>query len=116
MAIFQRAYDTLRTLDGSIGDYVFVGMIVNPYPEDDEWHEEDEDYIEFYFHNKVNDGLRTVIIPCSKNYARKLKWVSDCICKESTWYSFGICDDGYSKVNFDYWMQMGAFEGYTEGE
>ena len=112
--VLQRAYDTLRTLDGSIGDYIFVGMSVDPYYYDDEWH--NEDYIEFHFHNKVNDALRTVIVPCSNHTARAVNWISNCPCKESTWNTFGICDDGYSKVNFDYWMQMGALEGYSEGE
>lgn len=112
--ILQKAYDDLKKLYGDIGDYVFVGLIVDPYPEDDEWHE--EDYIEFHFHNKIEDSLYTVIIPCRKRHAKKIFGVSDNICKESTWRTFGICDDGYSKVNFDYWMQVGGLDGYREGE
>lgn len=112
--VFQRVYDNLRTLDGSIGDYIFVGMIADPYYFDDEWH--NEDYVEFHFRNKVNNSLRTVIIPCSKYYATKVHDITHNPCKETTWYSFGICDDGYSKVNFDYWMQIGALGGYSEGE
>lgn len=112
--VFQNAYDDLKKTYGNIGDYVFVGMIVDPYYYDDEWH--DEDYIEFHFHNKVEDSLYTVIIPCSKCYATRVHDISHSPCKETTWYSFGICDDGYSKVNFDYWMQMAALGGYSEGE
>lgn len=121
MALFQRAYDELkefycRIIDGSIGDYIFVGMVVDPYPEDDELHEEDEDYIEFHFHNKVHDCLATVIVPCTKAHAARINHLTNSPCKESTWESLGICDDGYSKVNFDYYIQIGALGGYTEGE
>lgn len=115
MMIFQRAYDMLKILDDAIGAYTFVGMIVDPYPVDD-MHEEDEDYIEFVFRNNFKDYVSTVMIPCTKGCAARINHLSNSPCKESTWYSFGICDDGYSKVNFDYWMQIGALEGYSEGE
>lgn len=117
MAIFQRAYDMLKKLHGDIGDYIFVGMEVDPYCHDDEWHEEDEDYIEFYFHNKNWDvDLNCIIVPCTKEHAARINRLTNSPCKESTWESFGICDDGYSKVNFDYYIQIGALGGYTEGE
>lgn len=113
--VLQRAYDTLRQMRGNIGDYIFVGMEIFPYSDDDV-HEEGYDYyIEFYFHNNNYDiNLNCIIVPCSKWFAKK--WASYCICKESTWNTFGICDEGYSKVSFDYWMQIGALEGYSEGE
>lgn len=116
MAIFQRAYDELRTLDGSIGDYIFVGMVVDPYPEEDEWHEEDEDYIELHFHNLRSRLIKAIILPCTKTFAREVRLSSGSPCVDSTWGSLGICDEGCSKVNFDYWMQIGELGGYSEGE
>lgn len=115
MAIFQKAYDILKILDDGIESYVFDDMIVDPYPVDDEWHEEDEDYIEFDFRNIIHNYVSAVMIPCTKTFARQVHSESNDPCKESTWQIFGICDDSYSEVNFDYYMQIGGL-GYSEGE
>lgn len=114
--VFQKAYDILKEIDGNIGDFMFVDMIADPFPLDDLWHEEDDDYIEFHFYNMIEDYLKTIIIPCTKSFAMEIILSSDCPCEESTWESFGICDDGYSEVSFDYWMQIGEHGGYSEGE
>lgn len=123
MLFFQQAYDMLKNrlkanvLDGSIGDYIFDGMIIDMDPIDDEC-DEFQDYIVMHVNKKyenINNIKRTFMIPCTKRTAKLIDSISNEPCMESTWKVFGICDGECSKANFDYWIQLGALR-YSEGE